>query len=493
MKKYLIYTFLVVLINLVLKQSANAQQVLGDFTNGNTFEWPRLTWLRDLDNNWDEGLIKMAPNTGGIARAGFGIHMNATRQFTFWSSGFNPLLSIEGGTGNTFIKGKLGLGYIDPDAPLGILATDAVIRMVAKDVKSFDIGTHADGVFTIGDYGQRILNINYAENVGIGTLNPGGKLEIQQQSSGWTTVSRVNAITPGEINGFKFYSGYIGEDKWSGIASVAEEMHSNKTGLSIYTNQSEKLRVTADGRVGIGSTLPESKLRVVGGGVVIGRNATANDTDGNLSIGDISMNSNPNTTTWWYGTNMLISGLDFTSIGFHDAGERVDFIRSGKGTIELGYDGGWGHANIALPNGIWNAAGNLGIGTTAPTERLTVNGKIRANEIKVDGAGTPDYVFEEGYKVGTLAEVESYIKANKHLPEVPSAKEMERDGMALGDMNRLLLKKIEELTLHLIEKDKSIIILETKNIQFIENQKSFVGTLEQLTKRIESLEKQNQK
>lgn len=454
MKKYSIFSLSIILVVLIVSQTVSAQQILGDFTTADAFEWPRVTWLRDLDNSWDEGLIKMSSNTSGIVRSGFGIHMNASRQFTFWSSGFNPLLSIEGGTGNTYFKGKLGIGNLAPDASIGILATDAVIRMVAKNVKSFDIGTHADGIFTIGDYGNRIFNINYAENVGIGTLNPGAKLEIQQQSSGWTTMSRVNAINPGEINGFKFYSGYLGEDKWAGISSVAESMHSNSTGLSIYTNQSEKVRISADGKVGIGSTFPESKLRVVGGGVVLGRNATFNDTDGNLSIGDISMSSSPNTGTWTYGTNMLISGLDFTTIGFHDAGERVDFIRSGKGTIELGYDGGWGHANIGLPNGIWNASGNVGLGTVTPTERLTVNGKIKANEIRVDGHGAPDYVFEDKYKVTPLKELESYIKANKHLPEMPSAKEFERDGIAVGEMNKLLLKKIEELTLHLIEKDK---------------------------------------
>jgi len=98
--------------------------------------------------------------------------------------------------------------------------------------------------------------------------------------------------------------------------------------------------------------------------------------------------------------------------------------------------------------------GNVGIGLTNPTEMLTVNGKVKAKEIKVDGAGAPDYVFEDSYKVATLNELESYIKANKHLPEVPSAKEFERDGIAIGEMNKLLLKKIEELTLHLIEKDK---------------------------------------
>ncbi|QNR87030.1 hypothetical protein H9N25_11910 [Pedobacter riviphilus] len=100
--------------------------------------------------------------------------------------------------------------------------------------------------------------------------------------------------------------------------------------------------------------------------------------------------------------------------------------------------------------------GNVGIGTLMPAEKLTVEGKIKAREIRVDGQGAPDYVFEDTYHKLSLAEVEKYIRLNKHLPEVPSAKEFERDGMAVGEMNKLLLKKIEELTLHLIEKEKEL-------------------------------------
>lgn len=98
--------------------------------------------------------------------------------------------------------------------------------------------------------------------------------------------------------------------------------------------------------------------------------------------------------------------------------------------------------------------GSFGIGTSTPTEKLSVNGKIRAKEIKVEATGWPDYVFEDGYQSKSLTELEAFIKQYKHLPEVPSAKEVEQNGVALGEMNKILLKKIEELTLLLIEQNK---------------------------------------
>jgi hypothetical protein len=100
--------------------------------------------------------------------------------------------------------------------------------------------------------------------------------------------------------------------------------------------------------------------------------------------------------------------------------------------------------------------GKVGIGTLSPDEKLTVNGKIHAKEIRVDATVMPDYVFEDNYKLASLTEIEAFIKKNKHLSEVPSAAEVEKNGLALGEMNKILLKKIEELTLHLIEKDKEI-------------------------------------
>ncbi|WP_343530988.1 hypothetical protein [Pedobacter sp.] len=99
--------------------------------------------------------------------------------------------------------------------------------------------------------------------------------------------------------------------------------------------------------------------------------------------------------------------------------------------------------------------GNVGIGITDPQEKLAVNGKIRAREVKVEPtANWPDYVFEESYKPMSLAEISAFVRQYKHLPEVPSAKEVAQNGLELGEMNKILLKKIEELTLLLIDQNK---------------------------------------
>jgi hypothetical protein len=109
-----------------------------------------------------------------------------------------------------------------------------------------------------------------------------------------------------------------------------------------------------------------------------------------------------------------------------------------------------------------NGDGKIGIGTTSPDEMLTVKGTIHSEEVQVDMAGAlaPDYVFEEDYPLPSLQELKAFIKTNKHLPEVPSAKEMAEQGLDLKQMNLLLLKKIEELTLHVIQLEERIIELE---------------------------------
>jgi hypothetical protein len=101
--------------------------------------------------------------------------------------------------------------------------------------------------------------------------------------------------------------------------------------------------------------------------------------------------------------------------------------------------------------------GSVGIGTSAPGDyKLAVEGIIGARKVKVTTTSWADYVFENDYTLPTLAEVENFIQKNKHLPGVPSAKEVEVNGLDLGDNQAVLLKKIEELTLYLIDQNKKL-------------------------------------
>ncbi|MEE9363946.1 MAG: hypothetical protein V3U92_15200 [Cellulophaga sp.] len=114
--------------------------------------------------------------------------------------------------------------------------------------------------------------------------------------------------------------------------------------------------------------------------------------------------------------------------------------------------------------------GSVAIGTTEedPGYSLTVKGKIHVQEVKVDllGAIAPDYVFYKDYQLRTLEEVKSYIEINGHLPSIPSAQEMQKNGINLKEMNLSLLEKIEELTLYLIAQEKQIKEQKTANKQF---------------------------
>ncbi|MBK9542163.1 MAG: hypothetical protein IPO49_07540 [Bacteroidetes bacterium] len=119
-------------------------------------------------------------------------------------------------------------------------------------------------------------------------------------------------------------------------------------------------------------------------------------------------------------------------------------------------------------NDIYNlpTTGNVGIGTSQIPSgyKLAVNGKIICEEVKVKlHTAWPDFVFKPEYKLMPLHELKQFINQNMHLPEIPSASEVEQSGNSLGEMQTKLLQKIEELTLYLVQQNDKIEKLQSEN------------------------------
>lgn len=100
--------------------------------------------------------------------------------------------------------------------------------------------------------------------------------------------------------------------------------------------------------------------------------------------------------------------------------------------------------------------GKVGIGLKNPKDKLEVNGQIHARSVKIDVKNWADFVFEEDYDLPRLRDIETYINQEGHLPGVPSTQEVQTKGIQVVDMQRILLQKVEELTLYLIAQDKEI-------------------------------------
>ncbi|WP_407428011.1 hypothetical protein [Arcticibacter sp.] len=232
--------------------------------------------------------------------------------------------------------------------------------------------------------------------------------------------------------------------------------------ISLYSNGWAQNSFPATGNVGIGTSKILTKLHInssLNGFSAIG---IGDDTDaGNYQVPRGSSPGGYNIDFFTYRD--IIRNL----VGARIRAERINVYQNNSAFIQamdLSFQTGTGDDQTTLTEKLrikWN--GNVGIGTSTPTEKLSVNGTIRSKEIKVDIENWPDYVFENGYNYLSLEELESYIKINKHLPNVPSAAEVKSTGLDLGRMNAKLLEKIEELTLMMISQGKEIRLLKQKS------------------------------
>lgn len=291
-------------------------------------------------------------------------------------------------------------------------------------------------------------------------------------SAQWTTTSTTVHLSTGtnkvgigltsaaeklDVSGNILSSGTI---RGSGLISTNGNFTSfSSTNFSFITNSTTRLTIlNSNGNVGIGTTNPSELLHVNG------------SIRGNQS-GAIRISS---------GNGTLDVGARSSSYGNIDT-DRAAFLFNKKLIVDEGIISSYDEALTFQAAGttamtILTSSGNIGIGTTLSSNpnsyKLAVNGKIGAKEVQVEtsSATWPDFVFMPDYKLMPLADVEQYLKLYKHLPDVPSATEIETNGHRLGEMDATLLKKIEELTLYMIE-------LKNEN--------------ESLKSRLEQLEKKN--
>ncbi len=341
-----------------------------------------------------------------------------------------------------FNGGNVGIGTSSPWAPLTINSTSTItgntgvaLAFSGHNLPEIGFRFRANGLnfYQVIYNGSSIqwrnwdgsaytprLTLTNAGYLGIGTNSPTSKLQIEGDV----------LIKSGE------------KLSWGGTQTAIEgSTVSNK--IAFFTNNTERLRVDDGGYVGIGTTSPSNKLQ-------IGSNPTGyanNDFVVSNGNGSTAIHNDPDNT--YFYTNRAIA------------------LRPG-GSIAL-----WAKEN-----------GNIGIGTTSPTEKLSVNGNVLAKKVRVsiNAADWPDYVFNTNYKLRSLGDLEAYIKSNNHLPDVPSAKEVATNGLDLGNMDATLLKKVEELTLYLIQENKEKDELKKEN-------KVLKETLAEVLKRLEKLEK----
>jgi len=368
------------------------------------------------DNNPVIGMMNNGLAVGHIQADGFdmkiGTHPdNPVGDIIFQPKGIDRVTITE--------TGKLGIGTSAPTALLSINSSnneppglDLYENNVRKSymnsgTNNLILGTdfdNATGTIRFQTRGADRMTINPSGYVGIGTTTPSSEL---------TVNSSVNTAI--QLQRFGSNRGFVkleNNDMILGPISLGA--------LRVSTNGINRMYVDNNGSVGIGTTESSSTL---------------------LTIGEAG---NGNSGVSFRGTvnNTYRGSLSFTaSGGTLDCSEGDFHIRTNGIGLKFFEDG-----NFAM-----------GGSTKATGHRLSVHGKIIATEVTALAVNNwPDYVFADNYKLKPLTEVKKFITENKHLPNIPAAREIEKNGIPLGEMSKRLMEKVEELTLYIIQLQEQV-------------------------------------
>ncbi|ACU03275.1 hypothetical protein [Pedobacter heparinus] len=276
-------------------------------------------------------------------------------------------------------------------------------------------------------------------NVGIGITTPAAKLHIGQSNQEIRFDYNGTNDHYGSLRWAALQLGNNGTNRIvagrtvpGGLLDFYVNNTNDGSNYDIGPNGILAMRINNNGKVGIGTTAPVSELHVNGTTTT----SLLTFSEGVVELGYLGRGL---ATTGAWSLNPDVFALTYQSRDFAI--------------------GGWSKSTNTWmgPSFYINSDnGNVGIGTTVPTDKLSVKGKIRSQEIKVENTNWPDYVFTNDYQLPTLQQTENHIKEKGHLPGIPSAAEVKANGIDLGEMNAKLLQKIEELTLHLIHQQKEI-------------------------------------